>query len=312
MLLEKETPVPEWDVVVVGAGPGGLSTALWLGRCRRRVLVVDAGGGRNAAAHGIHGLLTRDGIAPAELRRLGRQELVPYEVAFREATVSAATHSDGRFELTLDAGESVSSRALVLATGVRDRMPEVDGLEEFYGTTVHHCPYCDGWEHRDQRLAVHGRGRAGFALAKKLLTWSTDVVLCTDGASRLTDKEKAALDRLGIPISSKRLARLEGRGTTLERLRFRDGSALDRDAVFFTLGWDLASNLAQTLGCRLTRKGCIRTDEHQETSVPRLYVVGDASRDVQLVVAAAAEGAKAALQLHEQLLEEDLAGERQS
>ena len=196
----------------------------------------------------------------------------------------------------------------MLATGVRDRLPPLEGLEAMYGATVHHCPYCDGWEHRDQRLAVYGRGSAGFAVTKKLLSWSADVVLCTDGASGLSRTERETLQRLGIAVVSKRIVRLEGRESRLERVRFQDGSELERDALFFTLGWDLASDLAQQLGCGLTRKGCVQTDSHQECRIPGLFAIGDISHDAQLAVVAAAEGAKAALHLHEQLLEEDLSG----
>jgi thioredoxin reductase len=295
-----------YDVVVVGGGPGGLSAALWLGRSRRRTLLVDAGVGRNAASRGLHGLLTRDGMAPAELRALGREELERYEVESRDDFVAALRREKEGFELELASGDRLASRAVILATGVRDRLPQIPGLEERYGTSVHHCPYCDAWEHRDQPLAVYGRERAGFALARKLTSWSKDVVLCTDGASGLRAGERSELAQLGIAVERRRVAGLEGEGPALERIRFADGSALERSALFFTLGWEQASRLAFELACRSTRKGCVATDDRGRTEVPGLYVIGDASRDVQLVVVAAAEGAKAAIHLHEQLLEGDL------
>lgn len=300
----------KYDVVVVGGGPGGLSAALWLGRSRRRTLLVDAGVGRNAAARGVHGLLTRDGMAPSALRALGRDELERYEVESRDDVVAALRRAgvgeaEG-FELDLASGGRLASRAVVLATGVRDRVPQISGFEERYGKSVHHCPYCDAWEHRDQPLAVYGRGRAGFALARKLTSWSQDVVLCTHGASGLRAAERRELAELGIAVECRRIVGLEGELPDLERIRFADGSALERRALFFTLGWEQASRLAFELACRSTRKGCVATGDHGQTEVPGLYVVGDASRDVQLVVVAAAEGAKAALHLHEQLLEQDL------
>ncbi|MEO8275419.1 MAG: NAD(P)/FAD-dependent oxidoreductase [Thermoanaerobaculia bacterium] len=294
----------DYDAVVVGGGPGGLSAALWLGRCRRKTLLVDAGEGRNSRARGLHGFLSRDGVPPAELRRLGREEIAGYDVSVREDSVVHATGDPDGFALELASGGSVRSVKLILATGVRDRLPDVAGLEERYGTSVHHCPYCDGWEHRDQALAVYGRGAAGFAVAKKLHNWSADVALCTDGPTGLRAHQVQELARLGIPVHRRRIAQLEGPGTKLESIRFMDGSQLARRALFFTLGWDLKSDLAIELGCRRTRQGCIRTDEHERTSVPGVYAVGDASRDLQLVVLAAAEGAKAAIHLHETLLEE--------
>ncbi|MEO7975065.1 MAG: FAD-dependent oxidoreductase, partial [Thermoanaerobaculia bacterium] len=158
-----------------------------------------------------------------------------------------------------------------------------------------------------QKLAVLGRGRAGFDLARKLLSWSPDVTLCTDGASGLSRREKAELERLRIGLRREPVERLEGRGSTLESVHFRSAPVLERDALFFTLGWELASDLAQSLGCRLTRHGCISTGARQQADVPGLWVVGDATPDVQLVVVAAAEGAKAAIHLHEWMLEQDLA-----
>jgi thioredoxin reductase len=265
---------------------------------------VDAGAGRNAAARSLHGLLTRDGLAPAELRELGREELASYGVEGRDDSVTALRFADTHFELDLESGGRLASRGVILATGVRDRLPQIPGLEERYGKSVHHCPYCDAWEHRDEALAVYGRARAGFALARKLTTWSRDVVLCTDGAPGLRAAERLA--RLDIAVLRAKIVGLEGAGSTLERIRFADGSTLERRALFFTLGWEQSSRLAFDLACRPTRQGCVATGDHGQTEVPGLYVVGDASRDVQLVVLAAAEGAKAAIHLHERLLEEDL------
>jgi thioredoxin reductase len=135
-----------FDVIIVGAGPAGLSAALVLGRCRRRVLVCDSGEPRNAASHGLHGFITRDGIKPKEFLRIGREELTQYEtVELRDATVVAASREDDGFEVTLAGGERIASRKLLLATGVVDELPELEGLDQFYGRSVFHCPYCDGW-----------------------------------------------------------------------------------------------------------------------------------------------------------------------
>lgn len=309
MAKNTRSDAASYDVVVVGGGPGGLSAALWLGRCRRKTLLVDAGVGRNASARSLNGLLTRDGLTPRELRELGREELASYEVACRDDSVTALRREGGGFGLDLASGERLASRAVILATGVCDRLPEIAGFEERYGTSVHHCPYCDAWEHRNQPLAVYGRARSGFALARKLTSWSRDVVLCTDGAPRLRAGEQRELARLDIAVKRGRIVGLEGAGSSLERIRFADGSALERRALFFTLGWDQASRLGFDIGCRSTRKGCIATGDHGQTEVPGLYAVGDASREVQLVVLAAAEGAKAAIHAHEHLLEVDLLSE---
>ncbi len=168
------------DVVIVGAGPAGLSAALMLGRCRRSVLVVDHGRNRNAASHALHGFLTRDGTPPAEFLRLAREELAQYAtVELRAGEVVDAECRSDSFCVTLASGEEVPSRKLLLATGVVDNLPEVPGFRELYGRSVFHCPYCDGWELRDQPLAIYGRGDRGVGVALELTAWSRDLVLCT-------------------------------------------------------------------------------------------------------------------------------------
>src|SRR5437870_1210687 len=172
-----------YDVVVVGGGPAGLSAALMLGRCRRRVLVCDVGEPRNRATRALHGYLTRDGTPPREFLDLGRRELPEYGVEFRCVGVTGAAPVDDHYRLELADGSEERTRYLLIATGVVDDLPGVRGFEECYGRSVFHCPYCDGWEWRDARIAAFGRGRHGIGLALGLRTWSRDTVLCTDGES---------------------------------------------------------------------------------------------------------------------------------
>jgi len=291
----------DYDAIVVGGGPAGLSAALVLGRCRRRVIVLDAGRPRNAAASALHGYLSRDGIAPSELLRIGRNELARYGVELRRAEVVDARPLEDGFEVTLFEGARLHGRKLLLATGVVDRVPRIEGIDALYGSTVVHCPYCDGWELRDRPLAVYGRGAAGTTLALALLTWSEDVVLCTDGPTRLRRSDVAALARHGVPVRGERIARLEGHGGQLEHIVFANGTRLERSGMFFTTGQVQRSDLPKRLGCALTEQGAFRTYRHEETDVPGVFVVGDASRDPQLVVIAAAEGAKAAFAINRSL-----------
>lgn len=296
-----------FDVVIVGAGPAGMSAALVLGRCRRHVLLCDNGHPRNEASAALHGYLTRDGIPPSEFLRIGRQELAKYEtVEVRDVTVTAAECVSGEFVTTLECGDQVQSRKLLIATGVRDNVPGIDGLRELYGKSVFHCPYCDGWEVRDQPLAIYGRGERGLGLSLELTAWSRDLVLVTDGPSELDEKQHVKLRENGISIREERVLRLEGEDGILRRIVFEQGQPLGRRAMFFTTGQSQQSDLAVSLGCSFSDKGTVRTGKYETTHLRGLFVAGDASRAVQWVIVAASEGAEAAFAINSDLTKEDL------
>jgi len=295
------------DVIIVGGGPAGLSAALILGRCRRRAVVFDSGEPRNAASRALHGYLTRDGIAPSEFLKIGREQLAPYDtIEFRHAKVAHVERDDRRFTAILENGERVSARTLLLASGVVDELPQIEGFRQFYGVSAHTCPFCDGWEHRDQPLAVVGCDKDAADLALELLLWSKDIVLCTNGA---TSCDGTVLDRLehnGVRIIDQPVTALEGTGNKLERIRFRDSSEIPCGALFFSPGQHQRSHLAEMLGCEFCEAdGCVQCGENAATSVPGVYAAGNASRGVQLVIAAAAEGMQAAFAINSALLEAD-------
>ena len=295
----------QYDVLIVGGGPAGLSAALMLGRCRRRVAVCDAGRPRNAAAEHVHGYLTRDGVQPSELLRLGREQLAPYDVEFLSgAEVTDATCGDGGAGVTLADDARLCGRKLLLATGVVDELPHVEGLPALYGTSVHHCPYCDGWENRDRPLAVYGQPDAATTLALSLLTWSRDLVVCTDGV-KPGGKSRRRLSRYGIAVRAEKILRLESASGALQRIVFIRGAPLDRHALFFTTGQGQRSPLAERLGCRFDKHGHVKRDRKGRPGVRNLFIAGDAGGDVQFVVTAAAEGAKAAVAINAELQEED-------
>jgi len=290
-----------YDVVIVGGGPAGLSAALLLGRCRFRVLVVDAGRPRNRRVLHMHGFLGRDGVAPGELLRAGRREIRRYGVALRRGEVIAAERTESGFTVTLASGVRVAAGRLLLATGVRDPLPEIPGIAPLYGRSVFHCPFCDGWEVRDRPLALYGHGSGAARFAEKLTRWSRDLVLLTDGPSRLRPTDRAALDRVGVVVRSERIARLAGRGGKLARVCFANGDELAREVLFFGSHPQQSCGLARELGVRFTEHGMVQAARLQDTQVPGLYVAGDACRDVQLAIVAAAEGAKAAVAIHADL-----------
>ena len=297
-----------FDVVIVGGGVAGLSAALVLGRCRRSVLVCDSGQPRNRASTAVHCLLGHEGIAPSDLLRSGYLEIKRYDtVTFLAERVTAITPTENQFVIICGGERTLVARKVLLATGLIDEVPRLKGIEKLYGKSVHHCPYCDGFEHREQPLAVYGMGDKGAGLALMMKQWSADVVLLTDGPSQISPEFEARLQRRQVPICSEQIAALEGtEDGALQFILLQGGKALTRNAMFFTTGCRQASELSASLGCARDEKGGIVTDAvTEESSVRGVYVAGDASRDVLLVAVAIGEGAKAGVAINRALLRED-------
>ncbi len=297
------------DVIIVGGGPAGLNAALILGRCRRDVLLCDAGHPRNAVTPRSWGVFTRDGTPPLELRAQAEADLARYPMVERRAAkVTRAERRDDGFAVVLADGTRETTRKLLLATGLHQALPSVEGFEEYWGHGVHSCPYCDGYENRDRPLVVYAHGEAARGMALELTVWSDDVTLCTDAhPTDFSDQDRARLGRHGVRIVETPIRRLEGDGRQPHQLTFADGSSLPCHAVFLMPMPCEPSDLITQLGCDLTHKGVVPTGEYETTNVPGLFVAGDASRRVQFAVVAAAEGAMAAFAVNTELLREDVA-----
>jgi thioredoxin reductase len=297
-----------WDAMIVGGGPAGLSAALVLGRCCRRVLVADEGRQRNRFSAHLHGFLTRDATPPQEFIAVAREQLRPYQtVHLIDDVVEQATCCDSGFKVTLRHHETVVAGTLLLATGVVDHVPSIPGIEPLYGKSVHHCPYCDGWECRGRRIAAYGSGDdKGGGLALMLRQWSHDVVLFSDGPADLSSAMQVRLRDHDVAVREAKIAQLEGEGSQLKRVVLADGQSVERDAFFFNTGQHQRSPLASNLGCRFTDRGGVDAGELEvATNVEGLFVAGDVTRDVQLVAMAAAEGVKAAFAINKLLLRRD-------
>ncbi len=296
------------DVAIVGGGAAGLSAAILLGRCRRHVALFDTGAPRNQASRAVHGLLGHEGRAPSELLAIARIELARYEtVTPHSDLVTAINRSGSAFLVTCESGSTFSARKVLLTTGLIDDVPCLEGIERLYGRSVHHCPYCDGFEHRDQPLAIYGSGDKGAGLALMMKQWSSDVLLFTDGQAPVSADMAERLEQQSIEICSEQIARLEGtEDSALKGIHLKSGRVIERSAMFFSTGSHQGSNLSETLGCRRDDKGGIVTDPvTEESSVPGIYVAGDASRDLLLVAVAIAEGAKAGVAINRALLREN-------
>ena len=302
----------DYDVLVIGAGSAGLSAALTLGRCLRRVLVADGGPPRNEASPGVHGFLTRDGIRPAELLRLGHEQLRPYtSVEVQCFQVDTLVLEGNGFRATGhgsadDTPLAVTARRVLLATGVSDVLPALPGFRELWGRGVLHCPYCHAWEVRNQPLAVYGQGSTVTGLALLVSRWSRDIVVVTDGPGHLTANARRRLRREKISIREEAVVRLIGSDDRdLRYIEFANGELLERAALFLHAPQHQRSSLAADLGARLTSKGAVWVDSGLRTSIPGLYAAGDTKPGTQQALLAAADGTRAAIVINENLSREE-------
>jgi thioredoxin reductase len=293
-----------YDVIIVGGGPAGLSAALLLGRCRRKVIVFDNGKPRNRWSKAMNGFISRDCISPKNFLDLARKDVLKYGVTILDKTIVTARRTKHNFKIEDEDGTVYESHKLLLANGLCDRVPVINGIDELYGISVHHCPYCDGWEQQNKILAAYGRDRSGIGLALSLKTWSDKVLLVTHGTQKLSSGDRALLKRNNIAVYTQDINCLKGKKGHLPEIIFEDGSSIACDALFFNTGSYQQTELGKQLGVNFTVKGVVKTGKVQQTNIEGLYVAGDAAKDMQLVIVAAAEGTKAGVAINMRLQKE--------
>ncbi len=296
----------EYDVAVVGGGAAGLSAALVLARARRTVVVIDAGAPRNAPAAHMQGFLSRDGLPPAELIAAGREEVSGYGGRLVSGTVTRVRPgSDARFELTLSDGSVASARRVLVTTGLRDELPDLPGVRERWGRDLLHCPYCHGHEVRDQRLGVLGGTPDAAQHALLLRQWSADVVFFVH-TSAITAEEREQLVARAVGIVEGPLRRLVVADDRLQGVELADGGVVRRDAVFVRPVLVPHAELLTGLGCATHDNGWVAADATGLTSVPGVWVAGNAVNPRAQVITAAGEGSAAAIAINADLVDEDL------
>jgi thioredoxin reductase len=294
-----------FDVAIVGGGPAGLSAAIWMARYLHSVVLIDSGDPRNWETRGINGYLGLPNVCPAELRARGRDEARKYGVVLVDDCVATArrlTESD--FALTLHSGATYEARRLLLAIGLKDVWPDIPGLGRVYGETAHVCPDCDGYEARGKKIVVIGKGRKAVGMALDLTTWTREIIICTNGEPPEMDDPDycGKLDALNIPVLTDRVRYVREQAGRVYCLELESGMALDAERIFFAIGQYPADDLGAQLGCKRDAGGHVIVDEHFHTSVYNVFAAGDIVPGSQLAIAAASDGAIAALAMHESLL----------
>jgi thioredoxin reductase len=303
--MENET----YDVAIVGGGAAGLSAALVLGRARRRVVVIDAGSPRNAPAEHMHGFLSRDRMPPQELISAAREEVRHYGVELLDDRV---TEAEAGFSLSLATGRTITARHILLTTGATDELPDIAGARDRWGRDFLHCPYCHGWEVRDQPLGVLATGSGSVGYAHLLRQWTDDVILFAH-THTITEDERGALDTRGIKIVDGRVQGLVVGDDRLQAVELADGRAVPRSAVFIRPALRAhPDGPAAALGCELESDGLVGSDPEGRTSVRGVWVAGNATNPRAQVITAAGEGSAVAIAINTELVAEaiDRAGTR--
>lgn len=299
----------DYDAVVVGGGPAGLNAALYLGRARRRALVVDAGKPRNAKSHASHGLFTRDGAPPSELLAEGRRQLETYPtIELRHTAAIRAAAARSGFEVHLEGGDKISARRLILACGIRDELPPIAGLADSWGTRVFNCAYCHGFEESGRPLAILAPGKGAVHSVASLLQLSKDIIVFTNGPSELLESDRRRIEGCDVKILESRMLGVKNAPDGLA-IHLVDGSMVVRSAMLVTTTPHLVSDLPEQLGCQLKSASSVVVDAAWQTTVVGVYAVGDIATTRKSVVIAAASGAEAAVCVDGALIEEDLAAE---
>ncbi|MET1013593.1 MAG: NAD(P)/FAD-dependent oxidoreductase [Paenisporosarcina sp.] len=299
------------DCIIIGGGPAGLNAALVLGRARRDILLVDQDNARNKVTHASHGFITRDGIKPHEFREIAHKELKAYPSVeiVSDQVVKLQTVKDG-FNVTTDKGYEWDCRKVILATGVKEKFPNIPTLQDFYGTSIFNCPYCDGWEYNDQPLAVFGLVDYTIHMTGILKNWSRDLIIFTNG-EELNRSQKKAIQKLDIQVETAKIKRLHGESRRLKSIELESGQHIARVGGFITPELIQASKLGQQVGLVLDDLGGYKSDDIGHTEIPHLFVAGEASKiyPSQLIIAAAS-GVQAAMAVNVELTHDGILGSK--
>jgi thioredoxin reductase len=293
------------DCAIIGGGPAGLNAALVLGRARKNVVVIDEGRPRNGVTRHTHGFLTRDHISPSEFRRIAKEEINSYpSVNFVADTAVSITGTDGNFQITTSQGQCYRSKKLLFAVGMKELPLDIKGLADVYGKSAFICPYCDGWELREQPLVLIVNGADALHMAKMISGWTNRFTICTNGPDEMTDEQREELHQHNVPIFDSPIHFIESNDGMVQHVVLEDGTRISCTGLFFRSKLIAGSNLPQAIGCQITETGTVIVDNFGKTNVPGVFSAGDAASQLHQAIIAASLGSLAGVGINNELNEE--------
>ncbi len=294
-----------FEVIIIGGSYSGLSAAMSLGRSLRQVLVIDSGLPCNRQTPHSHNFITQDGETPAAISAKAKLQVDFYKtVQFYNGLVINVVKTQNAFEIKTESGELFTSKKLLFATGVKDLLPELNGLAECWGISVLHCPYCHGYEVKTEKTAIIANGEMGFEYAKLISNWTKDLTLLTNGKSTLTPEQTAILKKHQIEIIEDEIESLEHTNGYVQQIIFKKQSKLIVKAIYFRPPFKQHCPIPESLGCEVTEQGLIKVDMMQKTTIPGVYASGDCVIQARSVAMAVSSGSFAGASINRELIEE--------
>jgi thioredoxin reductase len=299
-------PGPQYDVIIIGGSYAGLAAGMALGRALRKVLIIDNGKPCNVQTPHSHNFLTNDGKPPNEIARIAKEQVKQYDsVEFLQAFATDTVKNKDGFETGLLTGQKLFAKKIVLATGIQDTMPDIPGFAESWGISVLHCPYCHGYEVRNQKTGILANGDTGFEMLSLISNWTKDLTLYTDGPSTLSDIQAKKLKKYNIPVVETDIHSLDHKNGYIENIVFSNGRKESLKILYARVPFIQHSAIPKFLQCELTDEGYIKIDPAQRTTVPGVYACGDNSSRIRTVANAVAMGTTTGIMVNRDIIEEE-------
>ena len=295
-----------FEVIIIGGSYSGLSAAMSLGRALRQVLVIDSGLPCNRQTPHSHNFITQDGEKPAVISAKAKLQVEFYKtVEFYNGFAVKASKTEKGFEISTKAGDVFTARKVLFATGVKDLLPEIEGFAECWGISVLHCPYCHGYEVKNEKTAIIANGEMGFEFAKLISNWTKDLRLCTNGKSELTLEQTEILKKKGVLILEEEISSFEHNAGYVTNIVFKNGEKVDVKAIYARVPFEQHCPLPKDLGCEINEMGYLKVDFMQKTNIPGIYASGDATTQMRSVALAVSTGSFAGAVINKELIDED-------